>query len=293
MLRNYIFTFAAVIAVACTATKAPKTVKNEPEMLVVESPNLKCNDTVLVYSPQGDAAVRDIPTAFLLHGYSDNYTSWSNHMDLQAFSDSTGFRIICPDGFYKSWYVNDADPDKMQWRTFFWDELWPLIDDKYGLKADRTFITGLSMGGQGSINIFLDHPERFRGAGSMSGVLNLAHAGSLDKGIAEILGAKDSKDPKYTCQSACNRLGRIAEAAVEYGFDPDDKIIVITSGEFDKTYMQGSIDTELKCRELGLRYIYMMSPEKHTWPYWTWVINYHFDWFQQILDGGKYNNPKK
>ena len=71
------------------------------------------------------------------------------------------FRIICPDGFYKSWYLNNANPALMQWRTFFWEECWPEMDRRYGLKADKTFIDGLSMGGHGAMNLFLDHPERF------------------------------------------------------------------------------------------------------------------------------------
>ena len=114
-------------------------------MIVVESPLLHCNDTILVYSPGGDDQAKDIKTVFLLHGYSGNYSDWSSHMDLQDLSDRTGFRIICPDGFYRSWYIDNADPAQMQWRSFFWKEAWPLLDAAYGLKPDRTFITGLSM----------------------------------------------------------------------------------------------------------------------------------------------------
>ena len=93
-----------------------------------DSPNLHCTDSVLVFSP---SAEKDLPTLFLLHGFSGKYSDWSRHTDLQAAAESSGFRIICPDGFYKSWYFNDANPANMQWRTFFWEECWPELDKRY------------------------------------------------------------------------------------------------------------------------------------------------------------------
>ena len=189
-----------------------------------DSPNLHCTDSVLVFSP---SAEKDLPTLFLLHGFSGKYSDWSRHTDLQAAAESSGFRIICPDGFYKSWYFNDANPANMQWRTFFWEECWPELDKRYGLKADKTFIDGLSMGGHGAMNIFLDHPERFRGAGSMSGVLVLHHSGTSKEIIPGILGVESIYDPVCAAESAINRLERIGDAAPQ-------KIILISCGTEDK-----------------------------------------------------------
>ena len=161
-----------IIALALIVLTAP--LSGAQELFMFDSPNLHCKDSVLVFSPSAD---KDLPTLFLLHGFGGKYSDWSRHTDLQAAAESSGFRIICPDGFYKSWYLDDANPANMQWRKFFWEECWPAMEKRYGLKADKTFIDGLSMGGHGAMNIFLDHPERFRGAGSMSGVLVLHHSG--------------------------------------------------------------------------------------------------------------------
>lgn len=242
------------------------------ELVVFDSPNLHCTDSVLVFSP---SAEKDLPTLFLLHGFSGKYSDWSRHTDLQAAAESSGFRIICPDGFYKSWYFNDANPANMQWRTFFWEECWPELDKRYGLKADKTFIDGLSMGGHGAMNIFLDHPERFRGAGSMSGVLVLHHSGTSKEIIPGILGVESIYDPVCAAESAINRLERIGDAAPQ-------KIILISCGTEDK-FMVPSKEFEQRCSELGIPHISLYSPGKHNWTYWVWLLPYHLKFFSEAL----------
>lgn len=267
------------------------------KMHVFSSGNLHCNDTVLVYNPAAIITVdgkpaakpvkgrepRNLPTLWLLHGWSGNYSDWTRHMDVQALADETGFRIICPDGLYDSWYVNNADPAKPQWRNFFWEELWPAMDAEYGLQPDRTFITGLSMGGHGAVNLFLDHPELFKGAGSMSGVLDLQYSGGAKSYLPSIFGAADIMDPVVRKECAVNRLEKYK---ADFGKETDSKIIIATCGTEDRNFVLAANDFSDKCRELGIRHIKMLSPGKHRWPYWVWVVRYHLDWFTQVMDNG-------
>ena len=250
------------------------------EMIVFESEYLHCNDTVLVFSPGLKGLERNIPTLFLLHGYSGCYSDWSRHTDLQAVSDKSGFRIICPDGFYKGWYLNNANPQEMQWRSFFWEECWPTLDFRYGLAPEKTFVDGLSMGGHGAMNIFLDHPEKFRGGGSMSGVLALHHTGGSKDIIPQILGVESIYDPVCAAQSAINRLPRIREICGEEG--AAGKIIIISCGTED-SFMKASKEFEQRCTELGLRHVAFYSPGRHNWPYWVWLLPYHLQLFADYL----------
>ncbi len=247
---------------------------------VIESPrNLGCNDTVLVYTPKVLAGEKNIPTLILLHGYSGCYRDWQSHMDLQELSDGTGFRIITPDGFYASWYLNQAGEGTMQWRKFFWEEFWPQIDSHYGLATDKTFISGLSMGGHGAMNIFLDYPERFRGAGSMSGVVDLKYTGGSKFLLPKLLGVETIED--CAPESAINRLERLKERCPDWA----DKLLVVTCGTEDKTFVGATEDFSGRCRELGLRHIAMLSPGRHTWTYWTWVVWLHLRWFGEKIEG--------
>ena len=238
------------------------------------------NDTVLVYSPAGAEYERALPTVFLLHGYSGSYADWGNSMNLQKLADETGFRIICPDGFFQSWYFNDVNPLKMQWREFFWFDLWPLVSRMYGLDPDRTFITGLSMGGHGAMNVFLDHPDRFRGAGSMSGVLDLRHSAGSRTTIPQILGGRDIDDPRCTAQSAVNRLERIRQTC---GSRAGEKLLVVTCGEQDETFLPASTEFVERCKALNLNYIEKYAPGRHEWAYWTEAIHDHLTWFREAL----------
>ena len=244
---------------------------------VLPSELLGCNDTLLVYTPSAHTGEKSLPTVFLLHGYSGNYADWRSHMDLQDLSDRTGFRLICPDGFYAGWYLDQADPQAMQWRSFFWKECWPLLDSHYGLAPDRTFVTGLSMGGHGAMNLFLDYPERWRGAGSMSGVVDLAFSSGSKNMIARMLGKADISE--CADQSAVNRLDRIKERCPDWA----DKLLVITCGTEDNTFFGASTGMAARCREMGLRHIALFSPGRHNWTYWTWVVELHLRWFAESL----------
>ncbi|MBQ0078040.1 MAG: prolyl oligopeptidase family serine peptidase [Bacteroidales bacterium] len=291
-------------ASAVQAAAGPGACLASAEMLVVPSQWLGCNDTVYVFSPSGRETEKALPSLLLLHGWSGCSRDWAEHTDIQALAGKTGWRIICPDGFFDSWYIDKAGQlpedglestspapgslstgaNGMQWRKFFWQDLWPLLDEKYSLQPDRTFITGLSMGGHGAMNIFLDHPERFRGAGSMSGVLDLKYSGGSADRIPQMLGAENINEAVCREQCAVERLGRVGEICGKAG--SAEKILVITCGYEDVRFAQAAREFDARCTELGLNHILMLSRAKHRWGYWTWVLPYHMDWFAQTLAGG-------
>ncbi len=241
------------------------------EIIVIKSKNLKCNDTIRVYNPEPISKNQTAPTLFLLHGWSGSYKDWGNKYDLQAISNKYGFRIITPDGFYNGWYLNNSDQSKMQWRKFFDQELFPQMKEKYKLEPYMTFITGLSMGGHGAINLFMDNPQNFRTAGSMSGVLDLQLTSLRDTELAKVIG---NNKERIDNESAINRLDRIKDIK-----EP----IIITCG-YDDVY---SICTEKfaeKCRENKIPHVMILSPGKHTWKYWGYALDEHLKFFTKILN---------
>lgn len=249
------------------------------ERIIVKSNNLKCNDTVLVYTPSiantstKSTLDRNIPALFLLHGWSGKYSDWSRRANIQHYADKYGFIIITPDGFYNSWYLNNQDRSKMQWRTFFDKELYPLIMEKYNLTPEKTFITGLSMGGHGAINIFLDDTTRFRAAGSMSGVLNLQHTRLKETQINQVLGDYTSENPLFDKNSAVNRLDKIAGCK---------KMMVISCGAQDPL-AKSSIEFSKRCDSLGIANTLIMSPGVHSWDYWRFALDLHLFLFNKYL----------
>ena len=256
------------------------------QITVISSENLHCDDTVKVYIPSQVAAnyapeycveccgePEAAPALFLLHGWAGNWRNWGDKSDLQRISDSTGFIIICPDGFYNSWYVNASDPEKMQWRTFFDKELYPLMKEKYYLDPEKTFITGLSMGGHGAINIFLDDTSRFKAAGSMSGVLDLRSTSLNEKWTSQMLGEFTPENTRYDEESALNRLSRAKDCG---------KLMVISCG-YNDFYASNTRSFCDKCMEEGVKFIEILSPGVHSWKYWDYALRLHLFYFDKIL----------
>ncbi len=252
------------------------------ERIVISSKNLKCDDTVLVFSPDKAnkkshkskdlKAKYSTPTLFLLHGWSGCYKDWSNHYNLQEISDRTGFRIICPEGFYNSWYLNNRDTSLMQWRTFFDKELYPMMKERYGFNPQRTFITGLSMGGHGAINIFIDDTSRFRTAGSMSGVLDLPSTSLKTSQLSKVTG---SDETLCNMQSACVRVLNIKGL----------KSPMVISCGYNDVYSAHSEKFSNICRNNGIPHFLLLSPGKHSWKYWGFALEQHLQIFSKILDG--------
>ena len=256
--------FAAFFIMAALPLQAQK-------LHVIESDNLHCNDSILVFSPKGQQAKMNIPTAFVLHGAGGCYSNWARRMDLQSLANNTGFRIICPDGFSSGWYIDNADKSKMQWMTFFETELYPLMNKEYGLDPQKTFITGLSMGGHGAMTIFLSHSEWFRSGGSMSGVLDIRGRERL----AGMLGAYSLDDHVLYDHSAIGMIDAIKGT---------DKFCIVTCGTED-SLIGSSRRFEQACLDAGVKVISMYSPGKHDWKYWPFILEYHLDWFKRIMNG--------
>lgn len=270
--------FGRLLAVLTISTVLFSYEGHARELIVIESENLKCNDSVLVFTPRAENGLEIEPVAnlFLLHGWGGCYSNWSDKHDLQQISDRTGFRIICPDGFYNSWYLNNSDSSQMQWRDFFHKELYPLMQEKYDIRPESTFITGLSMGGHGAVNIFIDNPDKFRACGSMSGVLNLQLTSLKDKEVKKIVG---DKTERYDSESAVVRIASVAEKLKK-----ENKPIIVTCGYGD-VYSICSEEFSDKCRELSVPHILMLSPGVHSWTYWGFALEEHLFLFSKILKG--------
>ncbi|PKP41258.1 MAG: hypothetical protein CVT93_08935 [Bacteroidetes bacterium HGW-Bacteroidetes-10] len=270
-----------ILAVTILFSSVPSFAQRQ---IVINSSNLKCNDTVLVFTPKGwSSEMESAPALFLLHGWSGDWSNWSKRADIQSMSDKYGFIIITPDGFYNSWYLNNIDPAKMQWRTFFDKELYPLIVKEYNLKPEKTFISGLSMGGHGAINIYLDDITRFRGAGSMSGVLRLDDTRLKTSDIPKVIGPYAPDAPLYRANSAIHRLegynSQLEKAGKEQG-----KIMLITCGAQDGL-ARSAYDFTAKCDSLKIPVILHISPGNHTWNYWEFSLDQHLFIFSRIAKG--------
>jgi S-formylglutathione hydrolase FrmB len=129
----------------------------------------------LYLPPDYDQSNRKYPILYLLHGYSDDETGWTQFGEVKAIADKqlrkqemTAMVIAMPDAGV-SWYINSAD-GKVKWEDFFIKEFIPHIESTYRCRTEKRYraISGLSMGGHGTLIMAIKHPELFSAAAPLS-----------------------------------------------------------------------------------------------------------------------------
>lgn len=101
-------------------------------------------------------------TIVLLHGWSENYTSWMRNTSIERYAMKRQIAVIMPDGGFS--FYNDMAYG-LKYLTYLTEEL-PKICNKYfrtSLLREDNFIGGLSMGGCGALTVGLTRPDLYAG----------------------------------------------------------------------------------------------------------------------------------
>jgi S-formylglutathione hydrolase FrmB len=236
---------------------------------------LPATDTTWVFVPKDYTTTGDkkYPAVIMLHGWSGNYKQWHQIINCQRYADAYGFVVICPDGFYDSWYINSPLKPNSQLEDFMVKDFLPSIKRQYRINPNNLFITGLSMGGHGALYLFAKKADEFRAAGSTSGLFDLKF--SADKyGLTNLLGFPSQSTETWFRASVLGNVEKIARAGKEIIFD---------CGTEDDFYL---VNNELrkKCDELKIKATYISQPGKHDRNYWKKSAKAQFEFFKRIAD---------
>lgn len=107
------------------------------------------------------------PVFYMLHGHCQDYSSWIRSSRIEWYTRQSQMITVFPDGD-RGCYVDGIYTHRYQ--TFLVEEL-PVILGNYfpvSLRREDTYIGGQSMGGYGSLNIALNHPDRYYGVLAMA-----------------------------------------------------------------------------------------------------------------------------
>jgi len=111
------------------------------------------------------------PVLYLLHGGSDNHTSWMRKTSLERYVEELGIVVVMPSAQY-SFYADQKTG--FPYFTYLSEELPSIIGDLLPVSSERedTFAAGLSMGGYGAFKLGISCPDRFAAVASLSGSLD-------------------------------------------------------------------------------------------------------------------------
>ncbi len=115
----------------------------------------------------------EFPVLYLLHGLSDDDTTWTRRTSIERYVAPLGIAVVMPQ-VHHSFYADEAHG--MPFGTFLTQELPSIVSRFFRVSTRRedTFVAGLSMGGYGAFTWALGHPSRFAAAASLSGALGLS-----------------------------------------------------------------------------------------------------------------------
>jgi len=148
---------------------------------IVESLSMKSNllDTSIKYSvylPDGyDESKEKYPIIYLLNGFTGDETDWIRKgllsdilRELLNANKIEPMIIVMPDGDDRL-YIN-KDDGTYPYEDMFIEEFMPFIENEYRIKNEKQFrgISGLSMGGAGSLRLALKYHDLFGSCASFS-----------------------------------------------------------------------------------------------------------------------------
>ncbi len=259
------------------------------ESLTLSSKTLGRDIKYSVYLPADyTTSIRSYPVLYLLHGYSDNETSWIQFGEIEkaidkltSQSEFTPMIIVMPDAG-ETWYINNYDTTVRYEDAFFTDFI-PTIEKIYRIRATKEFraIAGLSMGGYGSLLYAMKHSDKFAACLAFSSAV---YSDSFMKNRLK-LGERNSNNcygklngdelPKVWKMNSVLELASILPVsnlnALKYYIDCGDKDALIL----------GNSQLNLILNERNVMHEFRVRAGKHEWTYWR----------QSIDDGLRFLTP--
>lgn len=228
------------------------------------------------------------PVLYLLHGAYGHFYNWlkspADKQLLHRLADQYNLIIVTPEGETFSFYLDSPVKADSKFETYLTKEVIPAIDQNYRTVRDRKgrVITGLSMGGYGSLYLSARHPDLYCAAGSMSGALELSSVNRKftpeetawrNKNLAPIVGSEAENPTFFSANSVVNMADQMHKNGLPIIFDcgVDDGLIEIN-------------------REMHRRLVYNHTPHDyterpgaHNWDYWQNALPYQVLFLQQVL----------
>lgn len=237
-----------------------------------------------IYLPSGyEHTQRRYPVLYLLHGYSDDETGWSQFGEVDkianeemAKAEGTQMIIVMPDAGV-SWYINDA-AGKVKYEDFFVTEFISFIDSAYKTRSKKEYraVAGLSMGGYGSLIYGMKHPDLFAACCPLSAAVwnddNITSLSAKDwKGYKfnELFGSEQEGKARLTDGWYKNSILKIAATA-----SPEKLNTVrfyIDCGD-DDFLIQGNMDLHSLLINRKVKHEFRVRDGAHNWTYWRTAL---------------------
>ena len=205
-----------------------------------------------------------VPVLYLLHGLSDDHSTWMRRTSVDRYVSSLGLAVVMP-CVHRSYYTNMAHG--YRYWDFVSEELPAIVQSMFKVSTRRrdTFVAGLSMGGYGAFKLGLRKPEQYAAACSLSGAVDMAGRAASFEGdeipddmhlvFGTVANIQSEENDLLACTS------RLAKSPGEKPF------FYQWCGTEDFLYADNISFRDHAVKE-GLEVLYEEGPGDHQWCYW-------------------------
>ena len=241
--------------------------------LTMNSEILNMDRNYAIYLPPDyETSSRSYPVLYLLHGLGDNQTGWIQFGEVKKIADNaiingeaTPMVIVMPDANTGEVGYFNIPSKNWMYEDFFFNELMPHVESKYRIKSDKRFraISGLSMGGGGTLTYALHRPDLFSAAAPLSSATGSTDVEESLKRIRRY-GFEFTRAEMQSLLKANHPLELIKDI-------PLNKLNsvrwYIDCGDDDYLFEDNSL-LHIAFSKRGINHEYRVRDGAHTWTYW-------------------------
>ncbi|RYY22650.1 MAG: esterase family protein [Chitinophagaceae bacterium] len=243
------------------------------DMLTVKSKILNMDRKFAIYLPPGyETSQRSYPVLYLLHGGGDDHTGWVQFGEVQQIADkaiadgkATAMIIVMPDAnTTRRGYFNTIKGD-WKFEDFFFQELMPYVEKTYRIKAEKRYraVSGLSMGGGGTLMYAMHHPELFSAACPLSASTGPLTMEDMKKNLVRDNPNLSDTDllayyNRHSAVALVNNMPDSTKKSVRWFIDCGD----------DDFLFEGNSLLHIAMRKKEIPHEFRIRNGAHNWTYW-------------------------
>jgi putative tributyrin esterase len=243
---------------------------------------LDMNSSMFILFPRRTAAemkskrTTNYRTLFLLHGRTDDHTSWQRNTSIERYASGLNLVVVMP-AAHLSFYTDMVHGGK--YFEYISEEVPAVVRDLFSLSPRRedNFVAGLSMGGYGAFKLALTYPDRYAAAASLSGGLDVSRTVRADN-------PRNDKERLARYRTIFGDLDKVPGSrhdlfalARKAAKSPLKPRLYQCCGTEDFLYAD-NIRFRDALRKLPLDLTYEEGPGEHNWAYWDKTIQNVLAW---------------